>query len=85
MTVKEKAEKMFLDVLTRPSVTRTLVLFCQPFLSPSEQSIVLGEGDWWRILIPMPSGWHGVNYYNSLSTGSYARMGDDFQCLFMCR
>ena len=43
MTVREKAEKMFLDVLTRPSLTRTVVAVCQPFLSPYEQTTVLGK------------------------------------------
>lgn len=34
---------MFVDVLTRPRLTRTIVAVCQPFLSPCEQSIVLGK------------------------------------------
>ena len=43
VTVREKAEKMFLDVLTRPNLTRTVVAVCQPFLSPCEQTTVLGK------------------------------------------
>ena len=36
MTVREKAETAFLEALIRPSVVRTRIFHCQPFLSSSE-------------------------------------------------
>ena len=36
MTVREMAETAFLEAVTRPSVVRTRIFYCQPFLSSSE-------------------------------------------------
>ena len=43
VTFQEKAEKLFLNILTRPSLVRTLTIFCQPFISSSELKIPLGN------------------------------------------
>jgi len=40
----EKAQSNFLEVLTRPSLLQTRMVYCQPFLSAQEQKEgILGE------------------------------------------